>query len=71
METIETKNIQNTALYMAVNAEKETEKAVYVWVCSQYGYNAKFWIPKSLICETESEFIIPMWFVNKNFAKIN
>lgn len=57
---------------MAITPEKETEKAIYVKVVNtSCGSNKLFWIPKSVIKENEHSFILPSWFLSKNFMSIN
>jgi len=55
--------------------KKESEKAVLVNVVFQNENSESniasaydFWIPKSILSENENGFVLPGWFISKNFA---
>lgn len=69
MNTVTAYQINNTNLYMNESPVRETEKAAQYYVGGASGYKA-FWIPKSLIKFDGKGFIIPDWFVNKEFGSV-
>lgn len=59
--------------YFAMNLEatRETEKAFLFNVLNTVsGENRDFWIPKSVLSKNNNEWVMPSWFVQKQFANI-
>jgi len=66
------KQIENSTFVMAINPEKETDKAIFVMVVNtSCGSNKMYWIPKSILKQNENSFILPSWYLSKNFNWIN
>ena len=63
--------IKGTYFAMDLIEKKETEKAFLFNVLNTIsGCNTDFWMPKSLVKKEGEEWVLPSWFVQKQFASI-
>lgn len=63
--------IKGSVFAMDELPSKETEKA-YLFNVLNTGCcsNKDYWIPKSLLSQDGSEWVLPAWFISKNFGYI-
>lgn len=63
--------IKDSYFAMNLEATRETEKAFLFNVLNTVsGENRDFWIPKSVLSKNNNEWVMPSWFVQKQFANI-
>lgn len=63
--------IKGSYFAMNLNSSRETEKAYLFNVMNTVsGENKDFWIPKSLVSQVNNEWVMPSWFIQKQFAFI-
>lgn len=63
--------IKGSYFAMDLIANRETEKAFLFNVLNTVsGENRDFWIPKSVLSKNDNEWVMPSWFVQKQFAPI-
>ena len=63
--------IKGTLFAMDAEPKKETEKALFINVMNtSCGSNKDMWLPKSVVSVEGNQYVIPTWFISKNFNYI-